>query len=142
VTGPSWWWLRLFAAECGSQLSARVDVEFGIGVGEVRFDRPGGDEEQLGDFLAGVAVGGHLRHAELRRGKGVAADGAVTARTSAGRRQLNAGSFSESDGATAGRQVQAVSQRLTCRGTFSGAAACGAQLDQRAGGLPPPPAAA
>jgi hypothetical protein len=45
------------------KLLARVDAELGVRVAEVGVDRSCGDEQGLGDLLARVASGGHLRHA-------------------------------------------------------------------------------
>jgi hypothetical protein len=46
-------------------LLAGGDVELVVGVGEVSFDGPGGDEQVLGDVTVGQAGGGELGDAAL-----------------------------------------------------------------------------
>src|SRR5450755_935948 len=51
--------------EGGWELLAGGDRELLVGVGEVPFDGPGGDEQVLGDLAVGQTVGGELGDAAL-----------------------------------------------------------------------------
>jgi hypothetical protein len=57
LPGPGQWPFQ-WGREGGWELLAGGDREFLVGVGEVPFDGPGGDEQILGDLAVGQAIGG------------------------------------------------------------------------------------
>ena len=61
--------LAAVGGEGGGELFAGGDGEFVVGVGEVPFDGPGGDEQVLCDVAVGQADGGELGDAALTGGQ-------------------------------------------------------------------------
>src|SRR5262245_29068191 len=62
---------RLVRRECGSELTARGDLQLAVDAREVHLDRLHRDEERLGDLLVRVILRGQLGDAALARGQRV-----------------------------------------------------------------------
>src|SRR3954447_9994004 len=60
-----------FTGRQGGSLGPIVDAQLGDEVGDVGLDRTGADEERLGNFAVGFALGEETEHIEFARGKGV-----------------------------------------------------------------------
>src|SRR5215210_4146243 len=115
-------WRRLaFGVERLCDLSARVDLEFAVGVRQVGFNGAWSEEQRLGDLSVRRAPGGELRHAELADGECVAPVDPFAAWTGASRVELLASTRGERLGAAPRGQIERLPKRLLCLTTAAGA---------------------
>jgi hypothetical protein len=108
-----------------------MDLELPEDAAEVSLDRVLGNEQRLRDLAVRHSFGGQTRDAQFRGGKVAAALGGVSARAGTGSDELIVGARGDRVRAAETRQFERLAEWLAGLGAATGAAGCGAQLDER-----------
>ena len=112
------------------------DGEFLVGVGEVPFDGPGGDEQVLGDVAVGQADGGELGDAALAGCQRVESAQDEPSGSPAGGDEFGTGSLRQRDRPAATGEVECDTEDVPAFCSLSGAPEGGPQVGDGAGVFP------